>query len=315
MNNKTIFITGGAGFIASHIVERLLEENKVIIYDNYTRNSICYDNITDNKNLTVIKGNVLDFNHLVESSKKADVIIHCAAIAGIYSVVNNPTKTMKVNLIGTYNVLEAAVKNKIERIIDFSTSEVYGPFVYRGKETDDTIVGAVGEKRWVYAISKLASEHLANTYSEEYGIKITSVRPFNVYGPRQTGEGAIQQMVFNALNNDDIVVYNDGVQIRAWCYVSDFIDAIFKILDTKKSHDQIFNIGNPQATTTIYGLALKIVEMTNSKSKIVFEKHPGAEIEIRIPDIEKAQKLLKYNPQVGLHEGLQKTIDWFKQNG
>jgi len=313
IENKTIFVTGGAGFIASHIIDRLIDNNKVTIYDNYTRDSVCFDkDLITHENLTLIKGDVLDSVYLSKSMKGSDIVVHCAAIAGIFSVSSSPTTTMKVNLIGTYNVLEAALEHNVKQVIDFSTSEVYGSFVYKGKETDNTTIGPVGQKRWTYAIGKLASEHLAHSYAEEYDLNAISVRPFNVYGPRQIGEGAIQQMIIRALSNEDITIYNDGLQIRAWCYVSDFTDAFIKILE-RNINNQTINIGNPQASTNIVTLAQKIIEMTDSLSTIVFKKHPGEEIEVRIPDIEKAHDLLDYIPAVGLEEGLRKTIKWYKQ--
>lgn len=241
-------------------------------------------------------------------------MIHCAAIAGIYSVVNNPARTMSVNLIGSYNVLEAARLNHVKRVIDFSTSEVYGPHVYRGQETDPTIIGPIGEPRWVYALGKLASEHLTHAYGKEHRIEVTSVRPFNVYGPRQMGEGAIQQMILKSLQGEEVTVYNDGVQIRAWCYVTDFVTAICSVLDNSECNNQVFNIGNPKTSITVLGLAEKIIEMTGSKSKIVFKKHPGAEIEVRIPNIDKAKELLGFEPRVNLTRGLQETIDWYKEH-
>lgn len=313
LKDQKILITGGAGFIASHLIELLIDKNQVIVYDNYTRDSLSLSqHLLENKNLTIVKGDVLDLENLTTCSMGVNIVVHCAAIAGIYSVSNHPAKTMKTNLIGSFNVLEAARENHIKRIIDFSTSEVYGSFVYRGKETDNTVIGAVGDKRWVYAVGKLASEHLMHAYGQEFDLDITSVRPFNVYGPRQTGEGAIQQMILHALEGKDLTVYNDGVQVRAWCYVTDFVDALYQILGSQHCKNQVFNIGNPKTSITVLGLAEKIISMTQSKSKIVFRKHPGTDIEVRIPDIHKIQELLNFYPKINLEEGLSKTIQWYK---
>lgn len=312
--NKRIFITGGAGFIGSHLVDELIAENSVVIYDNFSRDSLKYTSLGGHPNLRVIEGDILDVARLTESMQGADICIHAAAIAGIYSVGKKPIQTMNVNLIGTHNTIEAAVKHQVERFVDFSTSEVYGPFVYKGKESDSCTLGPVGDWRWVYAVSKLASEHMLHTYAQEYAIDVVTIRPFNVYGPRQIGEGAIQQMTLNALKGQDLTLYNDGTQIRSWCYISDFIRGLSEAIFGENAKNQVFNIGNPQATTTILGLAERIIALTNSKSKIVFKKHPGPEVELRIPDITKAATLLSYQPVIDLTCGLTKTITWFKEH-
>ncbi|MBT6718119.1 MAG: NAD-dependent epimerase/dehydratase family protein [Nitrospina sp.] len=305
--------TGGAGFISSHIIERLVEKNQIVIYDNLKRNALRYSPIKEHSNLTLIQGDVLDAAKLDECMKGADICIHAAAIAGIYSVGNQVTRTMKVNLIGIYNALESVCKNKVGRFMDFSTSEIYGPFSYRSKEDDVAKIGPASEKRWIYALSKLAGEHFTHAYADDFGFDVVTVRPFNVYGPRQVGEGAIQQMVSRALKNEDITVYNDGSQIRSWCFVDDFVDAFITTMESTEAVGEIFNIGNPQATTTVLGLAETIIRLTNSKSKIVHKPHPGPEVEIRIPDISKSKTLLKYEPRVMLEEGLLKASAWYRE--
>jgi len=307
-----ILITGGAGFIASYLVEKLIHENEIIAYDNLIKNSLKFTRLQQHPNMKLIEGDVLDYPKLLETMKGVDVCIHTAAIAGIYNVNKDNLNTMKVNLLGTYYVLEVCVKNNVKRFVDFSTSEVYGPFVYKGKESDYTTLGPIGEERWVYAISKLAAEHLAHTYQEAHGLEVVTVRPFNIYGPRQRAGGAVCGMIKKALKDEDITVYNDGTQIRAWCYVTDFADALCEVLQISNFKHPVFNIGNPQATITVLNLAEKILQLTRSKSMIVFKKHPGAEVDLRIPDISLAKELLNYNPKVGLEQGLRKTISWFK---
>lgn len=312
ISGKKIFITGGAGFIASHLIERLISDNEIVIYDSFLRNAFQFTDLQEHPNLRVIAGDVLDAEKLATSMQGADVCVHAAAIAGIYSVGASLTRTMKVNFLGTYHALEAAVRANVRRFIDFSTSEVYGPFVYRGKETDRTTMGPAGERRWIYAISKLAGEHLAHAYGVEHSLEVVSVRPFNVYGPRQVGEGAVQQMIGRCLRNEPITVFNDGTQIRSWCYVSDFADALYNTLHMESAPHQTFNIGNPQATITVLGLAETLIRLTGSRSTIQFKPHPGPEVEMRVPDISKARDLLAYHPKVGLEEGLQRSIAWYK---
>ena len=315
IRGKRIFITGGAGFIASHLIGRLVAENEVIVYDNLVRNALQFTEYRDHPNLRFIKGDVLDGAGLKSAMQSVDICVHAAAIAGIYSVDASMTRTMRVNLLGTYNALEAALAAKVTRFIDFSTSEVYGPFVYRGKETDRTTMGPIGERRWIYAVSKLASEHLSHAYGADYGLDVVSVRPFNVYGPRQVGEGAVQQIVARCLKNEPITVYNDGTQIRSWCFVSDFVDALYETLRMEPVSHSTFNIGNPQATITVLNLAETIIRLSGSTSKIVFKPHPGPEVEMRVPDISWAKEVLGFCPKVGLEEGLQRSIAWYRGQG
>lgn len=312
ISGARILVTGGAGFIASYVIERLAQDNEIVIYDNLKRNAFQYTSLANNKNIKLIQGDVLDAVKLNDCMNGIDICIHAAAIAGIYSVGESLTRTMKVNLIGTYNALEAATANKVGRFLEFSTSEIYGPFVYRGKEADPASVGPASEKRWIYAVSKLAGEHFAHAYSNDFGLKVTTVRPFNVYGPRQVGEGAIQQMVGRALVNDDITVYNDGTQIRSWCYVDDFVDAFMAAMESEQAVGEVFNFGNPQATTTVLGLAETVIRLTQAKSAVQFKPHPGPEVEMRVPDISKARDILGFNPKIGLEEGLRRSIEWYK---
>ncbi len=200
IHNKTIFITGGAGFIANTLINHYVENNKIIIYDNFTRDTLTGSGLKDNPNVKVIKGDVLDYEFLSKSMAGADVVIHAAGIAGIDTVIINPVRTMQVNMIGTANALEAARINGVkDRFIDFSTSEVFGSMAFRSSETDSTVAGSAGEARWTYAVSKLAGEHLAHAYHRQYKLPIVTVRPFNVYGPGQTGEGAMQIFIKKAL--------------------------------------------------------------------------------------------------------------------
>ena len=313
-STKSIFITGGAGFICSHLIERLLDDHRVTIYDNLNRNAVRFTDLGRHPNLTLVQGDVLDAPRLAEAMKGAEICVHAAAVAGIYTVAKRSTLTMKVNFLGTYHALEAAVHNGVKRFIDFSTSEVYGPFVFRGKESDETTLGVVGEKRWVYAVSKLAGEHFAHSYAEEYGITVNSVRPFNVYGPRQIGEGAVQQIVKRALRDEDITIFDDGTQIRSWCYVTDFVDGLYQAVFRDEVANEVFNLGNPQATVTVLGLAEVIVKMAGSRSRFVFKPHPGPEVAMRVPDISKARRLLGFEPKVALEEGLARSIAWYRDH-
>lgn len=314
IEGKKIFITGGAGFIGTAIIGRLIKDNHITIYDNLWRNALKDSPWQNHKNLHFIKGNVLDYNNLRESIQEQQIVIHLAAIAGIDTVIENHTTTMKVNMIGTYNVLEAALTlEKCERFLDFSTSEVFGTYAYKSEEHEPTTMGAVGEARWTYAVSKLAGEHLTYSYHKEFGLPALSIRPFNIYGPGQVGEGAIHIFIKQALKNDDIQIHGDGNQIRSWCYIDDIVDAVLLCLQKKEAVGNVFNIGNPRGTITILGLAETVMRICNSKSKIVFVPRTYTDIELRIPSIKRAKGLLGCEPKVDLEEGIKITADWYRR--
>ena len=314
LTGKRIVITGGAGFIGSHLVERLAGDNTVTVYDNLHRDALRFTTLGRHPHVRFVQGDVRDRDRVREALAGADVLVHAAAIAGIYSVGQRVSNTLAVNLLGTVSVLEAAVAAGVGRVVEFSTSEVYGPFVYRGKESDQLSIGPTGEPRWTYAISKLAGEFFSYAYATDHGLKIVTLRPFNVYGPRQVGEGAIQQIVHRALAGEDITVFNDGTQVRSWCYIDDFIDGVLVAMEADVASHVTLNLGNPQATITVLGLAQAIVRLSDSKSRIVFKPHPGPEVEMRVPDIALAQRRIGFDPKVGLEEGLRRTIAWYREH-
>lgn len=314
MIGKKIFITGGAGFIANTLIAHYVEDNEITVYDNFTRDTLSASGFLDHRNLHVVKGDVLDLETLKESSRGTDIMIHAAAIAGIDTVIKSPVRTMRVNMIGTANALEAAHENKVERIIDFSTSEVFGSMAFRSSEIDQTVAGSAGEARWTYAVSKLAGEHLAHAYYREHGLPAVTVRPFNVYGPGQTGEGAIQAFITKAMANETIHIHGDGTQIRAWCFVSDFVRALTRCIERPNAIGQSYNIGNPRAVITILGLAETVLRVLKSDSKIVFDEPLSADIAIRIPNTDKAREELDFTAEIDLEEGILRTAEWMKTN-
>lgn len=317
LKNNKILLTGGAGFIGTKIIENLIDDNEFLIYDNLNRNSIKNTNLLDKKNVTLIKGDILDVSHFkkVVEDFSPNKVIHLAAIAGIGTVIKNPVSTMRVNMIGTYNVLEAIANrvNSIDRFIDFSTSEVFGSYAYKVEETNTTNLAPVGEARWSYSVSKLAGEHLTHSYHKEFGLKAVSVRPFNIYGPGQTGEGAIHEFVTRAIKDEPLQIHGDGDQIRSWCYIDDFVDGILLCLENDNAIGNTFNIGNPRGTITISMLAELIKNVCNSKSEIVYVPKGYVDVELRIPSIEKAKDILNYSPNYDLRHGLEKTVQWYRE--
>lgn len=311
---KRIFVTGGAGFIGSTLVGKLIEHNRITVYDNLSRNALASKPFKDHPNLTVVKGDVLDLESLKRAMDGADYIVHCAGIAGIDTVIKSPVTTMRVNMIGSANVLEAAASlSKVERVICFSTSEVFGQVAFRSEETSPAVLGAAGEARWTYAVSKVAEEHLAYSYYKEFGLPTVSVRPFNVYGPGQVGEGAIRSFVINALKNEDLIIQGDGTQIRAWCYVDDMVEGVLLCMTRREAIGESFNIGNQRTVITIYGLANTVIRVIGSRSGIRFEEKPAADIELRIPQVTKAKNLLGFEARVDLEEGIRNTAAFFKE--
>ena len=313
IKNKRIFITGGAGFIANTLIGILIDDNLIVVYDNFHRDTLSDSVYANHKNLTIIKGDVLDKELLTSSMKGSDIVVHAAGIAGIDTVIKDPVRTMTVNMIGTANALEAAKLNNVsDRFIDFSTSEIFGSMAFKSTEKDDTVAGSAGEARWTYAVSKLAGEHLAHAYFSQYGLPTVTVRPFNVYGPGQTGEGALQIFIKRALKNEDIFINGDGSQIRAWCYVDDFVDCLMRCLENPKAIGESFNLGNARAVITTLGLAQTVCRVLNSSSKIYFRDQLSADIELRIPSVVKTEEILGFKAKVDLEEGILKTAEYFK---
>lgn len=313
IKGRKILITGGAGFIGSHLAEKLVGNNQVIIYDNFHRNALKFTHI---KNVEIVCADILDFKKLSLVVDSADIVIHAAAIAGIENVVTSPLDTLEINLMGTYNVLRAlnGKSRKIEKFVFFSTSEVYGPNVPQAKEDGMTTQGRVKEQRWAYATSKIASEHWVYAYYKKYHLPATIIRPFNIYGPRQVGEGAIHNFIVKAIAHQPLEIYTTGEEIRSWCFIDDFIGGITLALESPKSIGEIYNIGNPEATLTVMELAKMIIKIAGSKSKIVFHKRHYPDVQLRIPSIDKAKKQLGYEPKFDLEEGLARTIKWYREN-
>ncbi len=312
VSGKNIFISGGAGFIGATLISRLIENNKITVYDNFSRNSLKNWRLENHPNIRLVKGDILEPNHIKEAMAGSDIVVHLAAVAGIDTVIKSPVRTMQVNLLGTSHMLEAASSlPALERFVDFSTSEVFGSYAFRSEEGDTTALGAVGSARWTYAVSKLAAEHLTYSYHKERGLPALSIRPFNIYGPGQVGEGAVHHFVTRALRGEDLIIRGDGDQIRSWCYIDDIIDGILATLENDRAVGESFNIGNPRGTVTIYGLALAVIRVTYSKSKIVFVPKAEDDVELRIPNVDKAKTILNFEPKVDLEEGLKRTANWY----
>jgi UDP-glucose 4-epimerase len=314
LEGKRVLVTGGAGFIGTTLARELVDRNEIVAVDNLHRDALSQTELADHPSFTLHQGDVLDADLILELAQGATHIVHCAGIAGVDTVLQSPVRTMRVNVIGTYNVLEAglATADTLERLVDFSTSEVFGSQAFRVAETSATVTGSVGEARWTYAVSKLAGEHMSHAYHAELGLPTTSVRPFNVYGPGQIGGGAIRAFIEAALAGEDLTIHGDGSQIRAWCYVEDMVNGTLLALEHPNAVGESFNIGNARSAVTIYDLAQRIKRLTGCPGEIVFRPLHYTDVELRIPNVDKARELLGFEAGVELDEGLARTVAWYR---
>jgi UDP-glucose 4-epimerase len=314
IRGKRVLITGGAGFIGTTLARRLVDANEVVALDNLHRDALSGTDLADHPNFELHQVDVLDAEAVRELAAGATHVVHCAGIAGVDTVLESPVRTMRVNLIGTYNVLEAtlATRDTVERFVEFSTSEVFGTHAVNAREGSVTTIGSVGEARWTYAVSKLAGEHLAHAYHDELALPTVTLRPFNVYGPGQIGGGAIRAFIEAALAGLDLTIHGDGSQIRAWCYVDDMVRAVLLCLERPEAVGQSFNVGNARSAVTIYDLAQRVKRLTGCPGEIVFQPLHYADVEIRIPNVEKAREVLGFEAEVELDEGLERTIAWYR---
>jgi len=315
MKGKKILLTGGAGFIGYHLTQALDKNNEIYIIDNLYRHTNNLAWMKKLKNVTFLEGDICDINILKTFiPKDLTHIIHLAAIAGVLMVRDNPVKATKTNLSGSINVIELADSlANLEHFIFFSSSEVYGKHANLVKETDVKLNLQIDEPRWTYAISKLAGEIFLYQYWQQFKMPITIIRPFNVYGPHQLGESAMQNFIGRALNNEPLKIRGSGEQKRSWCYIEDFIKMILLVLDNHKAIGEDFNIGNPSASCSVIELALMIIKYANSKSEVLKVPLKYDDVWERIPVIEKGERILGYTPQTNLEDGVRKTIQWYRR--
>jgi len=316
-----ILITGGAGFIGSHLAENLLGSgHEVFIIDNlWTGRLSNIEKIQDNKKLHLVVDTILNESVMNELIFKIDHIYHLAAAVGVKNIMDHPVETLDINVKGTETVLRLANRFK-KKVLIASTSEVYGKHVEHSlSEDDDRILGTVKKRRWAYACSKTLDEFQALAYFDEKKLPVVIARLFNTVGPRQTGQYGmvLPNFVQSALLGKPISVYGEGSQSRSFTHVNDVVGAITKLMDEPLAVGDIFNVGNNKEVT-INELALKVKEMTDSDSEIEhipYEKAygPGFEdMQRRCPSIKKINKLIGFKPSYDLEAMIQSVIDYFK---
>ncbi|ASY24528.1 UDP-glucose 4-epimerase [Candidatus Planktophila lacus] len=299
-----VFITGGAGFIGSHLCDALLKEgHQVSILDNMSTGSAA--NIAHIKDqIEIHQGDIRDVALVEKAMAPADLVLHMAAALGVNTILENPIESVSTNFTGSEVVLNAATKLK-KRIIIASTSEIYGKNPKQPlSETDDRVVGPPQKIRWTYSDAKALEEAIAHALFLTKQLKVTTIRLFNTVGPRQTGRYGmvLPRFVQSALKNEPITIYGDGTQSRVFCHVSDAVRAIITIAKTDSTIGEVYNIGGV-GETTIKQLAEKIIERTNSNSTLTYTPYDQAytagyeDMQRRVPDITKIKNAIGWSPE------------------
>jgi UDP-glucose 4-epimerase len=297
------FITGGAGFIGSHLADALIARgDTVTILDNMSTGSQANIAHLDGK-ITIHIGDIRDQALVEKLVEDSDIVFHMAAALGVKNIMEHTIESIDRNFNGSEVVLNAATKHN-KRLIIASTSEIYGKNPNQPlHEESDRVVGAPQKIRWTYSDAKALEEAVAHTLHKTHGLKVTSVRFFNTVGPRQTGQYGmvVPRFIQAALNNEDIVIYDDGSQSRVFCHVEDAVRAVVTLSETDSTIGDYFNVGGVEETT-VKELATKIIERTNSKSTLKHiaytEAYPAGfeDMQRRVPDITKIKKTINWQP-------------------
>jgi dTDP-glucose 4,6-dehydratase len=309
MPKRTVLITGGAGFIGSHLCQKLLANNyKVICLDNFiTGSRKNLESFSKDKNFSLEVCNVSNY---IDIPGKLDYVLHCASLASPKDYLDFPIQTLKVGSLGTHNVLGLAKKKKAVFML-FSTSEVYGdPLEHPQKESYWGHVNTIGV-RGCYDESKRFAEAITMAYRRVHKVDTKIARIFNTYGPRMRHNDGrvVPNFIGQALKGESLTVYGTGRQTRSFCYIDDLTDGLLSLMISKQNLP--INLGNPREFT-IMQLVKLVLKLTGSKSKVVFRKLPQDDPRQRQPDISQAKKLLSWEPFVPLEDGLERTIAWFK---
>jgi len=304
--DKRILVTGGAGFIGSAMVRYLLKQGmNVRVFD-------VSDQISDNpppKDAEIYKGSILDINNVTNAIHKCDYVIHMAAMLGVKRTEMQRLDCLNVNIQGTVNILEGCIKERIKKIVLASSSEVYGEQTKIPISEENPL-----HPKSIYAVTKIAGEEYMKAYKKRYGLEYSIVRFFNVYGPGQVAEFVMPRFIKWVMNNKPPKIYGKGDQIRSFCYVDDVIKGAFLALMNKNANSDIFNIGNNKEPISIRDLAYKVISVAHKDIEPEYvpmnnsDRTSEREIQRRIPDISKARKILGYEPEISLSEGILKVM-------
>lgn len=317
-----ILITGGAGFIGSHLAEKLLKQgNKIIVLDNLSTGSLeNVKHLRDNPDFTLHIGSILNYELLEELISQCKIVYHMAAAVGVKYIIENPLLSLRTNIVGTENVLELSHKYKC-KVLVASTSEIYGksdntPF----KEEDDRLLGSTHISRWGYSTAKAVDEFLALAFHREKKLPVVIVRLFNTVGPRQTGQYGmvIPKFVKAALLDQPLVIHGTGKQSRCFTDVDDVSDALIKLMATPKCEGKIFNVGSTESIS-IEELAHKIKKAAKSKSKIEYMAYEDVfeegfeDMMKRMPDISKLEQAIGYKRKYKLDQIIERVISYYEE--
>lgn len=313
---KKVLITGGLGFIGSFIAHELVQQGATVtLMDHAARDGSPAHllGLLAQDSVRVVIGDVTDPMAYADLGTDFDCIVHAAGVLGRAIVAEQSRRTMNVNIIGTLRCLEFYTSQRTRpRFILFSTSEIYGHLATTVAEASPSMIQTVGA-RWCYASSKLAAEHLVQSFVRESGVDAAIIRPFNVYGPHRIGSNAMSIIVGQALANEPIVIDGDGKQMRAWCYVTDFVRGVLAVMHVPSIAGEAFNLGNDQTAISMLELAQLTVKLLGSRSQIVVNQKHGEDVLLRSPDLSKSRRLLSYSPTVGLEDGIQlvaRSMNW-----
>ena len=303
-----ILVTGGGGFIGSHVVGELIARgHEVVVYD------IIAQPFIKHKEASYVHATILDQHTLCKHLKGCDAVMHFAALLGVKRVAQEQLRCLSINIEGTKALLNACIMERVPYVLFASSSEVYGD-LYIKEERGKVDEESAWNPKSNYAITKLVGENYMSAFHDEYGINYNIIRFFNVYGPGQVDEFVISKFAKMALDGEPPVVYGDGRQIRSFCYIDDAARAVVGALETKSAWNQVFNIGNDSEPVTMKDLAQRVIRMIGAKMDPVYidfsksDRSSKREIYYRVPDIEKAKNMLDYGPKVSLDEGIDRII-------
>ncbi|ADT84062.1 SDR family oxidoreductase [Thermococcus barophilus] len=303
IKNKLIVVTGGAGFIGSHIAEELSEDNEVVVIDNLYSGKV--ENVPEN--VKFIQADIRDYESIAEIISQADYVFHEAALVSVVESVEKPILTEEINVLGTLNILKALSEGH-GKLIFASSAAVYGDNQNLPLKEDEK-----PKPLSPYGVTKVSGEYYCRVFYELYGVPTVTLRYFNVFGERQGYNqyaGVISIFINRALKNEPLIIFGDGKQTRDFIYVKDVVKANILVAEKEKANGEVFNVARGERTT-ILELAMKIIDATNSSSSIIFDKPRPGDIKHSQADISKIKKL-GFKPDYSLKEGLLRTIEWYR---